>query len=469
MTSQSLIFRSLTYWLILSGCTIDFFLLFTNQSAYSQTPLCNIGSNPKHPGNYKLLGGIFLRQKRFQKALDCFELALQDERGLKDPELWNNHGLALAGLKKFDQAIASYDQALRISPGATFVDRIQPRSQAEDYYLWWFNRGTALADLQRYEEAVASFEQSIKIKPNYGFVWFFKGLALFRLERYEEAKYAYRRAVLLSPNTPYIASKDLLSLQDYLIYYGQAEAKSRLGSYKDTIQSFERGQKIRSSNPQKKIFEDNVSENFYEAYIDGIRLLDQGESKKALTAFDQLIAQKPNYTNAWYGKADALTALGLYPEAISAYDRVIAIEPDDYASWYKKGNVLRKLNRQEEALQAYQKAIDLSGGFSEVWHNRGVIFYDQNKDAEAINAYSRSLKANILWGGIAKIDTQYALAATLYRAKRYTESLIEVEKVLKEQPNYQEALELRKLIKKVIGCDSAESQSQCGVESIQRR
>ncbi|PZO43288.1 MAG: hypothetical protein DCF19_04880 [Pseudanabaena frigida] len=466
MTSHSLLLRLLIYCLVLSGFTIDFFLVFTDRSAYgqSQKPPCNIGSTPNHPGNYKLLGNIFLKQNRFQEALNCFEIALKDERGLKDPELWNNHGLSLAGLKKYNQAIASYDQALQISPGAIFVDRVEPRSKAEDYYLWWFNRGTALVDLHRYEEAIASLDQSIKIKPNYSFVWFFRGLALFRLDRYEEARAAYRRAILLSPNTPYIASKDLLSLQDYVIYYGEADAKSRLGSYKDTILSFERGQKIRRENPQIKFFDDNSSENFYETYIDGIRLLDRGENQNALIIFENLIAQKPNYTNAWYGKADALTTLGLYPEAILAYERVIAIEPDDYASWYKKGNVLKKVNRNEEALQAYQKAIELSGGFSEVWHNRGVIFYNQNKDEEAINAYSRSLKANILWGGIAKIDTQYALAATLYRAKRYSESLVAVEKILQEQPKYQEALELRKLIQKIIVCDRAETPSQCNVK-----
>lgn len=466
MVSRSSIFRSLTYCLILSGCTIDFFLVFSNQASYSQTRTCNIGSTPKHPGNYKLLGNIFLRQKRFHESLECFELALQDERGRKDPELWNNHGLALAGLKKFDLAIASYDQALRIPAGAIFVDRVEPRVKVEDYYLWWFNRGTALVDLNRNEEAIVSLDQSIKIKSNYSFVWFFRGLALYRLERFEEARVAYRRAVLLSPNTPYISSKDLLNIQDYVIYYSEAEAKSRLGSYKDTIQAFERGQRIRRSNAQIKFFEGDSSEGFYEAYIDGIRLLDQGENQKALIAFEQLIIQKPNYTNAWFSKADALAALELYPEAIAAYDRVIEIEPDDYASWYKKGNVLKKINRLEEALQAYQKAIDLSEGFSEVWHNRGVIFYNQNKDEEAINAYSRSLKANILWGGIAKIDTQYALAATLYRAKRYQESLLEVEKVLKKQPNYQEALELRKLIKNIIDCDRSKDPSKCTVQPI---
>lgn len=466
MTSHSLRLRLFTYCLILSACTIDFFLVSTDRSAYSQSqkPACDIGSTPNHPGNYKLLGNIFLKQNRFQEALKCFEIALQDERGLKDPELWNNNGLALAGLKKYEQAIASYDKALEISPGAIFVDRVEPRAKVEDYSLWWFNRGTALVDLERYEEALESLDKSIKIKPSFSFVWFFKGLALFRLERYEEARAAYRRAILLSPNTPYIKSKDLISLQDYVIYYGEADAKSRLGSYKDTILSFERGQKIRRENPQIKFFEDKDSENFYEAFIDGIRLLDQSENQKALIAFENLIAQNPKYTNAWYGKGDALTALERYPEAILAYEQVIAIEPDDYTSWYKKGNVLKKVNRNEEALQAYEKAIELSGGFSEVWHNRGVIFYNQNKDAEAINAYSRSLKANILWGGIARIDTQYALAATLYRAKRYSESLFAVEKVLKEQPDYQEALELRKLLKKIIICDRAEPLSQCSVK-----
>jgi len=451
MASQSSIFRSLTYCLILSG-TLEFSGIFTAQPAYSQALFCEIGSTPKHPGNYKLRGSILLKKERFQESLECFELALQDERGRRDPELWNNHGLALAGLKRFDQAIASYDQALQIRPGAIFVDRVQPRAQAEDYYIWWFNRGTALVDLGRYEEAIASLDKSLKIKSDYGFVWFFKGLALFRLERYEEARFAYRRSVLLSPNTPYsLKAKYLYSVQDYVVYYGEAEAKSRLGRYKDAIQAFERGQAIRRNNPQIKFFDSSISEGIYETYIDGIRLLDRGEQKKALTVFDQLIVIKPNYTDAWYGRADALTALNLYPDAIAAYDKIIAIEPDDYAAWYKKGNVLKKMNRNEDALQAYQKAISFSGGFSEAWHNRGVIFFEQNKDKEAINSYSRSLKANTLWGGIAKIDTQYALAATLYRAKRYRESLFAVEKVLKEDSKYKEALELRRLLKNIIG------------------
>ena len=459
MNFISLILRSSPYWLIFAIFNLDVLGALSPRAALSQNPasqnrefsrVCDIGSLPSHPGNYKLRGGTFLKKEEFKEALDCFEIALQDKRGQQDPELWNNHGLALAGLNRYEEAIASYDRALNIKPGARFVDRVQPRVQPEDYYLWWFNRGTALVDLQRYPEAIVSLDKSLQIKSDYGFVWFFRGLALFRLERYDEARLSYRRSVLLSPNSPYsIKTRALFSLQDYLVYYGEAEAKSRLGRYKDAIQAFERGKRIRRNNPELKFFLKNIDESTYENYIEGIRSLDAGDNTKALAIFDQVLASNPNYANAWDAKADALVALKRNSEAIKAYDRATTIEPEDYASWYKKGNALRRSKLYPEALQSYQKAINLSGGFAEVWHNRGLILDSQKKYEEAISNYKRSLKSSTLWGGIERVDTQYALAASLYSAKRYRESSTEIEKILIQEPNYKEALQLRKLLQRV--------------------
>jgi tetratricopeptide (TPR) repeat protein len=460
MNFISLILRSSPYWLIFAVFNLDVLGALSPRAALSQNPVspdrefsrvCDIGSLPSHPGNYKLRGGTFLKKEQFKEALDCFEIALQDKRGQQDPELWNNHGLALAGLNRYEEAIASYDRALNIKPGARFVDRVQPRVQPEDYYLWWFNRGTALVDLQRYPEAIAALDKSLQIKSDYGFVWFFRGLALFRLERYDEARLSYRRSVLLSPNSPYsIKTRELFSLQDYVVYYGEAEAKSRLGRYKDAIQAFERGKRIRRNNPELKFFLKNIDESTYENYIEGIRSLDAGDNNKALAIFDQVLTSNPNYANAWDAKADALVALKRNSEAIKAYDRSTTIEPEDYASWYKKGNALRRSKLYPEALQSYQKAIDLSGGFAEVWHNRGLILDIQKKYEEAIATYKRSLKASTLWGGIERVDTQYALAASLYNAKRYRESSTEIEKILIQEPNYKEALQLRKLLRKFL-------------------
>ncbi|MEH1964179.1 MAG: tetratricopeptide repeat protein [Nostoc sp.] len=51
-----------------------------------------------------------------------------------DHNVWNNRGVALRNLGKFEQAIASYDNALKIKP---------------DFHETWLNRGYALDDLGR--------------------------------------------------------------------------------------------------------------------------------------------------------------------------------------------------------------------------------------------------------------------------------------------------------------------------------
>ena len=282
--------------------------------------------------------------------MDCFELALQDDRGQGDPELWNNHALALVGLKKFEEAIASYDRGLQIEPGARYVDRVQPLAQPVDYYMWWFNRGTALLDLNRYEEAIASFDKSLKLKSDYSFVWLFRGLALFKLERYEEARISYRRSVALAPDTPYqLKPSQLNNVKDYIIYYSEAEAKARLGRYNDAVQAFDQGRRIRRNNQEMRFFQSKVDENIYETYFEGIRLLDQGENARALVHFEQMIEFYPNYADSGDGKADALMNLQRYPEALAAYERATILEPDEYSTWYKKGNALMKVNRNAEA------------------------------------------------------------------------------------------------------------------------
>ncbi len=51
----------------------------------------------------------------------------------------------IKAIPEAEEALASYDQALKLQP---------------DYYLAWVNRGNALADLGRLEEALASYDQA---------------------------------------------------------------------------------------------------------------------------------------------------------------------------------------------------------------------------------------------------------------------------------------------------------------------
>jgi tetratricopeptide (TPR) repeat protein len=69
-----------------------------------------------------------------------------------DYQAWYNLGNSLFNLKKYQDAIASYNKAIRYKP---------------DSYETWYSRGNALYSLKRYQEAIASYEQAIKFKADY--------------------------------------------------------------------------------------------------------------------------------------------------------------------------------------------------------------------------------------------------------------------------------------------------------------
>ncbi len=58
----------------------------------------------------------------------------------------------------------------------------------------WLDEGTALYNLKRYDEALAAYEQAIRLDPNYAFAYYGKGLALDKLGQSKEARQAYDKA-----------------------------------------------------------------------------------------------------------------------------------------------------------------------------------------------------------------------------------------------------------------------------------
>ncbi|MEH2255451.1 tetratricopeptide repeat protein, partial [Nostoc sp.] len=66
-----------------------------------------------------------------------------------------------------EEAIASYDQALKFKP---------------DYNDAWNNRGIALRNLGRTEEAIASYDQALKFKPDDHQAWNNRRIAVIKLK-----------------------------------------------------------------------------------------------------------------------------------------------------------------------------------------------------------------------------------------------------------------------------------------------
>ncbi|MFL5588082.1 MAG: tetratricopeptide repeat protein [Ktedonobacteraceae bacterium] len=134
----------------------------------------------------------------------------------KTKEQWLEEGYALWNLKRYEEALAAFEQALRLDPNL-----------ASAYY----NKGKALLDLNRPEEALAAFEQALRLDPNLTSAYHGKGAALWELKRPEEALAAFEQALRLDPN-------------DALAYYNKGNTLERLGRNREAQRARERARQL---------------------------------------------------------------------------------------------------------------------------------------------------------------------------------------------------------------------------------
>ncbi|KAB8334815.1 tetratricopeptide repeat protein, partial [Scytonema tolypothrichoides VB-61278] len=87
-------------------------------------------------------------------------------------EDWLEQGRCLNGLKRYEEALASFDKAISLDPS---------------FAKAWGRRGQSLNNLKRYEEALACLDKAISLDSNFAWAWGGQGQSLNNLKHYEEA------------------------------------------------------------------------------------------------------------------------------------------------------------------------------------------------------------------------------------------------------------------------------------------
>jgi tetratricopeptide (TPR) repeat protein len=307
-----------------------------------------LAAQPDHCDSLYLLSVICYQRGDYAQALGRIDLAL--EINPDNSLAWNQRGLALQRLQRFEEALASYDRALALW-----------RDHAEALC----NRGAVLHELKRFDEALASYDRALALRPHYAEAFCYRGAALRQLKRLEEALASYDRALAIQP--------------DY------AEALSNRG---DVLVELKRFDEALASYDAALAIQPDHSERLCNR---GVALHEIKRSGEALASYDRALALGLDSAELHYNRGNALLALKRFDEALASYDRAIARWPDYAWAHCNRGVALHGLTRFEDALASHEHAVALQPDSAITHSNRGVALYHLKRLEEALASYERAL------------------------------------------------------------------------------
>lgn len=148
-------------------------------------------------------------------------------------ETWFTLALKQASLGEMEEAIASWDKALKLDPNMS---------------LAWHNRGSALGNLGRLPEAIASFENALKLDPHNDRTWNDLAHAYFRLQNWHKALESWDKALEIQPNY-------------YQFWYNRGCALEKLERPEESVASYEKALQMQTNFQQAQYIYSNLLES----------------------------------------------------------------------------------------------------------------------------------------------------------------------------------------------------------------
>ena len=293
-------------------------------------------------------------------------------------------GAANASLKKWEAAVASYKQAVKIDP---------------HYYEGYFNMADALRSKNELDEAVAYYEQAIKIKPDYADAYNNMGNALKEKGDLDAAIDSYKKAIKVKP--------------DYAeTYKNMGNALSKKGDLNAAIDSYKKAIKIKPDYAEAYINMANtlsgkgevkaargsynkaleIKPDYAEAFNDmGVSLRNKGEINAAIDSCIQAIRIKPDYAIYHNNLGVFLKEKGDLDAALRSYNEALKIKPDYAEAYLNMGTVLKDKGDPDAAIDSYNEALKIKPDYAEAYGNRGVAFTEKEDLDAAIDSYDKAL------------------------------------------------------------------------------
>lgn len=370
-----------------------------------------IALKPNNADALKNQGDALASLERYEAALVNYDKALQNQPNFY--QAWNARGHVLYKLQRYPEAVESHDKAVAIAP-------TDPKGMN--------GRGVALVGMGKYEEALSTFDKAIATNPDNSQAWENKGLALEYLQRPQDARAAYKEAIALLDNR--LKSKP----NDFRAWVDRGRVLGKLQNYAEALIAYDTAIQIKA--------------DYYPAWIGkGSTLFFMQRFQDALTAYDKAVEIRPKYYLLWHNRGSVLAdGLKRYDNAIASYQKAIDLNPSFFPALRDQGKALMQLGKYEEAIAAFDKGLKINPNDYPSWGSRGIALTKLQRYDEALAAFDKAIAINandpLAWANRAWALEQW---------QHYDDAIAAYNKAIEIKPDFQPAIEARRVLLQKLG------------------
>lgn len=280
-----------------------------------------------------------------------------DGRSLAEPaaavDAALDRGLASEDAGRLHEALAHYDEALRLDPASARAH---------------FGRGNVLLELGDAQAAVRAYAAALARKPDSAAACFNLGNAHARLGHHDEAVASYRKALALRAD-----------FVDALVAMGavlddQGRRDEAIAAYREALA---------------------LRPDYAEVHFNlGAALLAAHRPDDAVASLRQAVALRPDHADAHHSLGGGLRSLGRLDEALASYRRTVALAPRFAQAHCNLGAVLQESGQLTEAMACYRRAIELDPAVAEAHNNLGAALQQGGQFSAALASFRRALEIN---------------------------------------------------------------------------
>jgi len=447
----------------------------------------------RHAKVLGVLGGVYQKQGKTEKAIETFEAQIEIDESLDDKKslaiVWNRLGGLLEKQGQFKEAQHAFE---------TEIELAKSLDDKRELAIGWNCLGGVLEKQGQFKEAQHAFETEIELvkslddKHGLAIGWNCLGGLLEKQGQLKEAQQAFETEIAIADDKRQITigwsclvrvlekqgklkegKKAFESL--LLLYKKDVEAiKPEIGNKRSLTIVYNRlGNLLQSQNnleEAQEIFKQGIA--LAESLDDKLQLAigwsclggvlkKQGKFKEAQHAFEkEIVLRKPfkeqlKITMAWNRLGGVLQKQGELKEAQHAFETAIAIAEriknklQLAISWSCLGGVLEEQGKIKEAQQAFEKRIAITESINDKrqlaigWNCLGGLLEKQEKFKEAQQAFEKAIAiAESIKNKLQLAISWNCLGELLEKQEKFKEAQQAFEKAIAIAENIDEKLQL---------------------------